>query len=319
MKKIKIATAQFQPKDGDKAYNLSIIDSLTEKAKRQGAHVVSFHEMCITAYTFFQNLNEKEAFDLAEEIPNGASTKALIKIAKKHDITILAGLAEKEDQLLYNTYICVDKNGLISKFRKLHPFISPFMSPGNDYVVFDLHGWKCGILICYDNNVIENVRANTLLGANVIFAPHVTGCTPSAMPGRGYVDTKLWQNRLEDPVPLRQEFDGPKGRGWLMRWLPTRAYDNAVYYVFSNPIGFDGDHLKNGNSMIIDPYGEVLSEIKNFENDITTATLTEDKLTLAGGYRYLNARRPELYGNILNQPHNSTLRPGWMKGSEDSK
>lgn len=315
MKNIKIATAQFQPKDGDKSYNLSVIDTLTEKAKESGADVVSFHEMCITAYTFFQDLNKQEVFDLAEKIPNGESTRSLIKIAKKHNITILAGLVEKENQLLYNTYICVDKNGLISKFRKLHPFISKYMSPGNDYVVFDLHGWKCGILICYDNNVIENVRANTLLGAEIIFAPHVTGCTPSAMPGRGYVDTALWEDRHENPVPLRQEFDGPKGRGWLMRWLPARAYDNAVYYVFSNPIGFDGDHLKNGNSMIIDPYGEILSEIKSLENDITTATLTEDKLTLAGGYRYRNARRPDLYRDILSEPHNSTLHPVWMKGN----
>ena len=54
-----------------------------------------------------------------------------------------------------------------------------------------------------------------------------------------------------------------------MRWLPARAYDNGVYYAFTNPIGYDGEQLKNGNSMIIDPFGEVLSEIKSFENDIT--------------------------------------------------
>jgi predicted amidohydrolase len=57
---------------------------------------------------------------------------------------------------------------------------------GNEYVVFDLLGWKCGMLICYDNNVIENVRATTLLGAEILFAPHVTMCTPSPMPGRGF-------------------------------------------------------------------------------------------------------------------------------------
>ena len=62
------------------------------------------------------------------------------------------------------------------------------MSPGNEYVTFKLKGWKCGILICYDNNIIENVRATSLLGADIIFAPHVTCCTPSSMPGRGYVD-----------------------------------------------------------------------------------------------------------------------------------
>ena len=98
-----------------------------------------------------------------------------------------------------------------------------------------------------------------------------------------------------------------------MRWLPARAFDNGVYYVFSNPIGYDGEHLKNGNSLVLDPYGEVLTEIKSFENEISVATLTEDKLTLAGGYRYRNARKPELYGDILGAAHQSETKPAWLK------
>jgi predicted amidohydrolase len=99
-----------------------------------------------------------------------------------------------------------------------------------------------------------------------------------------------------------------------MRWLPARAYDNGVYYAFTNPIGYDGEHLKNGNSMIIDPYGEVLSEIKSFEDDITISKLTKDKIQLSGGWRYKNARRPELYKNIIGGHHNSDTTPVWMKG-----
>ena len=147
----------------------------------------------------------------------------------------------------------------------------------------------------------------------MIFAPHVTGLTPSKMPGRDYVDDKYWQNRENDPVSLRLEFDGPKGRRWLMRWLPARAYDNGVYYAFTNPIGYDGEHLKNGNSMIIDPYGEILSEINSFDDEITIAQITKDKLTLAGGYRYRNARRPELYKDIIGKDHNSETKPVWMQ------
>jgi predicted amidohydrolase len=203
---------------------------------------------------------------LAENVPDGESTKKLIEIAESHDITILAGLVEIKNEELFNTYICVDKTGLKAKFSKIHPFISKYFSPGNEYVVFDIKGWKCGILICYDNNVIENVRATSLLGAQIIFAPHVTMCTPSSMPGRGFVSDELWQKRETDPVPLRMEFDGPKGRQWLITWLPARAYDNGVYYVFSNPIGYDGDQLKNGNSMIIDPYGNIMTEIKSFKD-----------------------------------------------------
>ena len=308
-----LAVAQFQPKDGDKTYNLSIIRELTEKAKSKDADVISFHELSITAYTFVKNLSLKQVTELAEDVPNGKSTQELIEISKEFDIPILAGLIEKSERSIYNTYICVTKNGVVAKYRKIHPFISQYMSAGNEYCVFDLLGWKCGILICYDNNVIENVRATTLLGAEIIFAPHVTGCTPSAMPHRDYVAPKYWENRENDPVSLRMEFDGPKGRRWLMRWLPARAYDNGVYYAFTNPIGYDGDQLKNGNSMIIDPYGEVLSEIKSFENDITVSKLTKEKIQLSGGWRYTNARRPELYKNIIGRNHKSNTMPIWLK------
>jgi predicted amidohydrolase len=314
---MKIAVAQFQPKDGDKNYNLSVIEKLTEKAGRKGADLISFHEMSITAYTFLKDLNLNEITYMAEEVPNGKSTEQLIQISKKYAISILAGLVEKEGDKIYNTYLCVNKGKVIARFRKLHPFISQYMSAGNEYVVFDLNGWKCGILICYDNNIVENVRATALLGAELIFAPHVTGCTPSPMPGRGYVDDKYWQNREKDPVSLRLEFDGPKGRGWLMKWLPARAYDNGVYYAFTNPVGYDGEHLKNGNSMIIDPYGEIMSEIKSFDDDITVATITKEKLALAGGFRYKNARRPDLYRDIIGKEHVPAIKPIWMQSGKD--
>ncbi len=307
-----IAAAQFEPKDGDKDYNLAIIEKLAKKAKSEGADVISFHEMCVTAYTFTKDLSREELTALAEPIPDGKSIQKLIQIAASSDIPILAGLVEKEGEALYNTYVCVSKDGVLAKYRKLHPFISDYMSPGNDYVIFDLFGWKCSILICYDNNIIENVRAVSILGAEVIFAPHVTGCTPSAMPGRGFVDHSFWENRVKNPKALRSEFDGPKGREWLMRWLPARAYDNGLYYIFTNPIGYDGTHLKNGNAMIIDPYGEVLSEIKSFDACITLAKLTKDKIPLSGGYRYKNARRPEIYGHILGKMHQPKLKPIWM-------
>ncbi len=314
---LNIAVAQFQPKDGDKSYNLSVINKLAKKAKSKRADLISFHEMSITAYTFTKDLNFEEIITLAENVPNGESTQKLIRISQEHDIPILAGLVEKEDGKIYNTYVCVTKNGVVAKYRKLHPFISKHMSSGNEYCIFNLLGWKCGILICYDNNVIENVRATSLLGAEIIFAPHVTCCTPSAMPGRDFVDDKYWQNRENDPVSLRLEFDGPKGRRWLMRWLPSRAYDNGVYYAYTNPIGYDGEHLKNGNSMIIDPFGEVLSEIKSFDDAITISKISKEKIKLSGGWRYKNARRPELYKDIIGKTHNSDTTPIWIKDNKN--
>ncbi|MDD2225509.1 MAG: nitrilase family protein [Dysgonamonadaceae bacterium] len=313
MDKLKISTAQFENHSGDKNYNLSVIENLTRKAAEDNSKVIAFHECCITGYTFARRLSKSQLLDLAEFVPEGESTERLIQIAAKYDMVILAGLFEKdEENNIYNTYICVDKEGLVVKYRKLHPFISPYLKAGNEYCVFDLYGWKCGILICYDNNIIENVRATKLKGADVIFMPHVTMCTPSTRPGAGFVDPKLWENRKNDPTSLRIEFDGMKGRQWLMKWLPARAYDNAVYAVFSNPIGMDDDQLKNGCSMIIDPFGDILAECRNLGDDVVSSVLVPDKLTKAGGYRYIRARRPELYRDILCKEHIPNQKISWL-------
>ncbi|HUQ66915.1 MAG TPA: nitrilase family protein [Flavitalea sp.] len=307
------STAQFENKSGDKEYNLSVIDRLSAEASSKGSQVICFHECSITGYTFARHLSKEELLDVAEKIPSGESVKKLQKIAAKNNIAILAGLFEKdEDDNIYKAQVCVDKNGVIAKFRKLHPFINPNIIPGNEYCVFDLYGWKCGILICYDNNIIENVRATTLLGAQLIFMPHVTMCTPSTRPGAGFVEPQLWYNRKKDPTSLRMEFDGLKGRAWLMKWLPARAYDNAVYVVFSNPIGMDDDQLKNGCSMILDPYGDVIAECRELDDQVVTATFTAENLKLAGGYRYMKARRTDLYKNILTAEHIPEQKVVWL-------
>ncbi|MGE8432566.1 nitrilase family protein [Chryseobacterium joostei] len=310
---IKISTAQFENKSGDKKYNLSIIEKLSAQAASQGSDVIVFHECSITGYTFARKLSKEQLLDIAEIIPDGESIQRLQQIAMQHNITILAGLFEKDEQNnLFKAYVCVDKTGLKAKYRKLHPFINPHLTPGNEYCVFDILGWKCGILICYDNNIIENVRATKLLGADIIFMPHVTMCTPSTRPGAGFVDPQLWENRIADPTSLRLEFNGMKGRDWLMKWLPSRAYDNGAYIVFSNPIGMDDNQLKNGCSMIIDPFGDVIAECRSFEDSFETAIITPEKLTQAGGYRYIKARRPELYGKIIGQEHFSEQKVVWL-------
>lgn len=313
MENIRIATVQFENKNGDKEYNLDCIEGLTSQAAEKGAGAVAFHECSITGYSFARKLTLKQMLDVAEQIPGSESIKRLTTIAKRYKIAVLAGLFEKDrDNQLFNTYVCVDDTGIIAKFRKLHPFINTSLEPGNNYCIFELHGWKCGILICFDNNIIENVRAVNLLGADIIFMPHVTMCTPSTRPGAGFVDPELWENRENDPTSLRLEFDGMKGRSWLMKWLPARAYDNAAYIVFSNPIGMDDDQLKNGCSMIIDPYGDIIAECRKLGDDVQSALLTPDKLTLAGGYRYKKARRPELYKDILVRDHKPELKVDWL-------
>jgi hypothetical protein len=126
------------------------------------------------------------------------------------------------------------------------------------------------------------------------------------------VSREVWDRRAEDPESLRQEFMGPKGREWLMKWLPARAYDNGVYAVFTNPVGVDDDQIRNGNSMVIDPNGDVIAECNVLGNGVVTGLCTPGKIEMAMGRKHLAARRPELYRDILGAPHeNPVIDPSW--------
>src|SRR5215472_2800939 len=124
MDKLRIATAQFENASADKKYNLTMIEGLAAKAAATGVKIIAFHECSISGYTFARHLSREQMLEISEYIPGGESIQQLTTIAKKYDITILAGLFEKDnEEKIYNTYVCVDRRGLIAKFRKLHPFI----------------------------------------------------------------------------------------------------------------------------------------------------------------------------------------------------
>lgn len=304
MKQLRIGTAQFEARDGDKDYNFGRIEALSREAVAANADLVCFHECSIPGYTFLENLSRAETEDLAEPVPGGPSTRRLIELSRDVNVALGAGLIEQDGGHLYNTCIVVSPEGFVAKHRKIHAFISAHVSCGDSYTVFNLLGAKFGLLICYDVNLPENVRLTAMMGAEIILMPHVTGCLPSPMPGRGKVAPEVWHNRDTDPVTCRQEFDGPKGRGWIMRWLPARAYENGVYAVYANPIGVEGDTIKPGGSMILDPFGEVIAECRRLGDEVVVATLDPAKLEVAPGRGYIRARRPELYGAMTEpNPH----------------
>jgi predicted amidohydrolase len=163
--------------------------------------------------------------------------------------------------------------------------------------VFDTpHGWRVGVLICYDNNLVENVRATALDGAEILLAPHQTGGCDSGSPhAMGVIARTVWDNRQADPAALDAELRGDKGRGWLMRWLPSRAHDNGMFLVFSNGVGPDDDEVRTGNAMILDPYGRILRETCKAGDDLVIADLDPALRERCTGVRWIRARRPELY------------------------
>ncbi|MCK9286375.1 MAG: nitrilase family protein [Sphaerochaetaceae bacterium] len=301
MQRIKAASVQFHHIPGDKERNLKTIATFVERAAKHDVNLIVFPEMCITGYWHVRNLDEHEVRQLAEIVPQGPSTQELVKLATTYNMTIGAGLIEvSEKGDLYNTYVVVLPDGTVHFHRKLHTFISAYMKSGDTYTVFDTpYGVKMGVLTCYDNNIVENVRITALMGAQVLLAPHQTGGCNSASPkGMKPIDVKLWEQRKDKSDELRAECQGPKGRMWLMRWLPSRAHDNGMFLIFSNGVGRDDDEVRTGNAMILDPYGELLAESKAIEDDMVIAELDLSLVPSSTGRRWLLSRRPDLYDSI---------------------
>ncbi len=297
----KAAAVQFQHYPGDKEKNLGIIKSFTAEAVRQRVELLVFPEMCITGYWHVRNLERTGIEALAEQVPGGPSAKVIRELARENKMTIGAGLIEAgEDGNLYNTYYVAMSDGSHVKHRKLHCFISEHMASGNDYTVFTTpEGNTLGILICYDNNIIENARITALMGAEILLAPHQTGgCDTVSPKGMKLIDPELWHRRKEDPEAIEREFYGPNGRGWLMRWLPSRAHDNGMFLIFSNGVGIDDNEVRTGNAMILGPYGEILAETWKAEDRMVIACLDPTDLPASTGRRWLMARRPDLYAPI---------------------
>ena len=238
---MKVATAQFEHRDGEICYNLEVVKRFTIQVANQGCELIAFPECCLTGYWHLRKLKRSELIELSEALDRHNVFSELQRVAIEHNVLIGVGHVEYDVELnrLFNSYSLIGPEGVLGRHRKLHCFISEHLECGNKYTVFTLpNGKKCGILICYDNNLIENVRAIALAGAEILIAPHQTGGCDSGSPhAMGLVDSELWDNRKRFPDAIETELRGDKGREWLMRWLPARAHDNGLFIIFSNGIG----------------------------------------------------------------------------------
>ncbi len=302
MNPLRISTVQMESAPMDKAANFEKIRRLTARAMEQGAQVVVFPELCTTGYWHLLKLTEQQLRELAEPVPDGPSSRELSTLARQHNVTVGAGIIEAgADGRMYNTYVVAMPGGEVQRHRKLHSFESDHLSSGSEFTVFDTpYGWKFGVLICYDCNLIENVRITKLLGAQLLLAPHQTGgCDYKTNKNiMGLIDRKIWDNRHHDPAAIEAEFRGQKGRGWLTTWLPARAHDNGLFIAFSNGVGVDGDEIRTGNAMILDPFGRIVAETWKADDDIVSADLDPALLRGTLGDMFIRTRRPELYQRL---------------------
>jgi predicted amidohydrolase len=301
--KIRAATVQFTHKPNDKEYNLGVIERFVAQAASRGAQIIAFPEMCVSGYWHVRGMDRDAIAAQAERIPDGPSVRRLLALAKKTGLVIGAGLIEANGNRFHNSYVVVEPDGRHAVHRKLHAFESVHITPGDSYTVFDSSlGCRIGVLICYDNNLIENPRITALLGADILLAPHQTGGTASKSPhAMGLIDVALWSARTENPEPIEAEFRGEKGRGWLMRWLPARAHDNGMFVMFANGVGEDAGEVRTGNAMLIDCYGRIINETGRAADDLVVGDFDLSLLDRSTGRRWLRGRRPELYAPLLQR------------------
>jgi len=295
---IKTAVVQFQHQAGNKKYNLMMMEGFIQQAAINGVQILAFPEMCITGYWHVPKLDNDGVAALAESVETGSSVRLIRKLAVKHQMLIGAGFIERgDDGRLYNAYAACMPDGSVHTHRKMHAFEHPSISCGDTYTVFDTPwGVKVGILICWDNNLVENARATALLGADILLAPHQTGGTNSRSPyGMKPIPLELWQQRATRPEEITAAFKGASGREWLMRWLPSRAHDNGMFILFSNGVGADDDEVRTGNAMIIDPYGRIVEETWAAADAMVSAELDLSLIPMSTGRRWMAGRRPDLY------------------------
>ena len=122
MRDLCVGAAQFEHHDNDKAYNLGRIRDLTRTAIERGAEIVSFHECAVSGYSFIQPLCHAQLLQIAEPVPGGPSTDALVSIAREYGAVVMAGLLEAlEKELLHVLMACIkfafDLFELILHFR----------------------------------------------------------------------------------------------------------------------------------------------------------------------------------------------------------
>lgn len=135
--------------------------------QQQKCEIVILPELSMCGYLFE---NRSALFSCAETIPSGRSTQAMLAISRQHSCTIIFGLAEKEEEKVFNTAVIVSKGEYIGKYRKIHlsDFEKKYFDRGQKNSVFEVNGVKIGVQICFDLWFPEVSREQLRMGADIL-------------------------------------------------------------------------------------------------------------------------------------------------------
>ena len=276
MKNIRIAVVISNSPVGKIRENIDALARRVKEAKKKDAAIICFPEMNITGYS-----TRKKIVDSAQFIP-GPVTDELAKLAKKENIIILAGIAEKDEKdRIFAGHLVVTPQGLSGVYRKLHiaPPEQKVFSSGRNIPLFEAHGIRFGIQLCYDAHFPELSTRMALNGADVIFFPHAS---PRGTP--------------------KEKF-----RSW-MRHLTARAYDNGLFVVACNQTGENKKGLNfPGIALVIDPSGNVIAKDVSGKETMIVVDLKADDLSQVRNHKmryFLPNSRSDLY----NLPTSTSLK-----------
>lgn len=269
-KNFKIAFAQTYPKFGEVEAN---VEEALKLIRSVEADLVVLPELFNTGYVF---LSREEVRRFAEEIPNGETCRILIEESGRMRKTIVAGLAEKAGEALYNSVVLVSKGKFVGLYRKLHLFDREklLFNKGNlEPKVYTVDGARIGMLICFDWLFPEVWRLLALKGAEIVAHP----------------------SNLVLPY-------------YCQRAMLARSFENHIYTITANRVGEEkrgSYHLKyTGRSQIVSPKMEVLASAS--EDQVECKAVQVD-LELARNKKVTELndifkdRRPRFY-RLLTRP-----------------
>jgi predicted amidohydrolase len=278
---LKVASIQMAPRIGDKAGNLNRSIELIEEAAHQGAVLAVLPELANTGYVFN---SRQEAFAMAESIPDGESSKAWIDVARRCNIHIVAGIAERVDDRLFNAAIVVGPKGYIGTYRKLHLWNDEhlyFESGDLGLPVFHTEIGRLGAIICYDGWFPEVYRLLAMQGADIV-------CMPTN-----------W-------VPMPGQVDGHTAMANTLAM--ANAHSNGLNIICADRVGIERGQLFIGQSLIVGAQGwPVAGPASRDREEILYASINLKKSRSA---RHLNA-----FNDVLRDRRNDVYDPmlgtGW--------
>jgi predicted amidohydrolase len=262
---MRTALLQSSGRPGSVVENLKVLDEAAGRAAAAGTELLVAPEMFLTGYAIGDDIAR-----LAEPA-DGDSADAIAEMTTRHGLAIAYGYPERDGETVHNSAQLISADGTrLANYRKTHlfgGFERDHFTPGEQPVVqAELNGLTVGLMICYDVEFPENVRAHALAGTDLLLVPTAN----------------------MHPFELVAE-----------SMIPVRAFENQMYIAYANRVGQEGEFEFFGLSTLAGPDGVARTRAGRAEQLVVADA---DPAFLAASREdnpYLKDRRPGLYGSLV--------------------